>query len=198
MPEPSIRTRDLTRDDWGHLEGLFGDRGGCAGCWCMVWRLEAKEFRAGSGEPNRLALRELVRSGRLTGCLAFAEGGPPRPVGWCSVAPRSEFPRLERAPTLRTDWDEGTWSVSCFFIARGWRGKGVATQLVDAAVDLARRGGAKRVEGYPAAPYRSGDRMPGAFAWTGVPKLFERAGFDDVTPVGQKRPVYVKRVKRPG
>jgi hypothetical protein len=33
---------------WSEFEALFGERGACGGCWCMLWRLKRSEFEAQS------------------------------------------------------------------------------------------------------------------------------------------------------
>ena len=55
-------------------------------------------------------------------------------------------------------------------------------------VDFARRRGAERIEGYPVEPRK--DRMPDVFAFTGLPALFERAGFAEVARRSETRPIY--------
>jgi GNAT superfamily N-acetyltransferase len=164
--------RPLTEERWGDLERLFGARGACAGCWCMYWRLGRAAFEAGKGEPNRRAFRSLVRRGTVPGVLAY-EGE--KPIGWCAVEPRSAYPALERSRTMRALDDRPVWSVTCFFIARPWRRRGLSVQLLEAAVQHACTSGATLIEGYPSVP-RQG-RLPDAFAWTGVLRTFERAGF---------------------
>ena len=184
-----IRVRELAPDDWPLVEALFGERGACGGCWCMAWRLRAKDWEASRGEPNRLALRELVQSGQAHGCLAF-DGDGGEAVGWCSVGPREDFVRLMTMRSLATGAEEGTWAVTCFFVRGGRRGRGIGAALLHGAIRLARTHGATALEGYPAVPYeRMGGRLPGAFAWTGLPQMFERAGFTQV-PAPGTRPVY--------
>jgi GNAT superfamily N-acetyltransferase len=188
-------TRALTAADWPLLEELFGERGACGGCWCMTWRVPhgGKHWEEVKGEKNRRAFKELVTSGKAQGVLAFVAG---QAVGWCSVDRRSAFARLANMPSLATDWDERTWSITCFFIRSGWRGKGVGTALLRAAVALARERGARRLEGYPARPAKgSGAKMPAAFAWTGLPQMFERARFGAEAVEGSERPVYVRRFR---
>ncbi len=84
--------------------------------------------------------------------------------------------------------DRPCWSVSCLFVDRRHRGGGIATALLEAAVAPARRHGATLVEGYPVEP-RGSARIPPAFAWTGVPVAFERAGFREVARRSPTRPI---------
>jgi GNAT superfamily N-acetyltransferase len=159
----------------------------------MAWRLEHKVWEERRGEPNRRALRKLVRGGAATGVIALCDG---RAVGWCSAGPRADFTGLAAKRSLATDWDARTWSVTCFFIAREWRGAGLGARLLARAVALARERGAARLEGYPAVPPRAGGELPSAFAWTGLPQLFERCGFERLAQTPGKRPIYVRRLAR--
>lgn len=189
-----ITARALRPDDWPALEALFGARGACGGCWCLAWRLPPKQWEAQKGEANKRAFERLVAAGEATGCLAFAGG---EPVGWCSIGPRAVFPVLAHKRSLRTAWDARTWSVTCFFIRKDWRGRGVSSRLLAAAVSLARERGATRVEGYPVVPSPGfgGNKMPAAFAWTGLPQTFERAGFRRLEDTPGTRPIYVRRLR---
>ena len=87
---------------------------------------------------------------------------------------------------LRQVPGEGVWSVTCFFVEKGHRGSGLSVALLHAAVEHARRRGAKVVEGYPVEP-RTG-KMPAAFAWTGLRATFERAGLSEVNRRSSTRP----------
>src|SRR5688572_18250116 len=102
----------VTPDRWRDLERLFGDRGACGGCWCMVWRLRPVEWKAGKGTPNRLALKAIVAQGPAPGLLAYLESDP---VGWCAVAPREHYVHLTRSRVLRALDAAKTWSISCLF-----------------------------------------------------------------------------------
>jgi GNAT superfamily N-acetyltransferase len=175
---------------WPDLERLFGQRGACGGCWCMWWRLARSEFERGKGEKNRRALRRIVNEGRVPGILAYADG---EPVGWCAVAPRDEYPVLERSRTLKRVDERPVWSVVCLFITRGHRRRGVSVRLLEAAADHVRRKGGGILEGYPVES-RTG-AMPDAFAWTGLAQAFREAGFREVARRSPTRPIMRRTVR---
>jgi len=181
---PVLEICPLTSERWSDLEGLFGDRGACGGCWCMWWRLTGREFDAGRGEANRRAMRSIVDSGRVPGILAYRDG---KPVGWCSVAPRSEFPRLSRSRILWPVDDQEVWSVVCLFVARSDRRCGIAVRLLEGAVEHVAKLGGRVIEGYAVEP--KGDRMPDVFAYHGPVSAFLAAGFEEVVRRSPTRPI---------
>jgi GNAT superfamily N-acetyltransferase len=184
-----IRYLPLTAERWPDLVRLFGPRGACAGCWCMWPRLPAAEFRRNAGAGNRRAFHRLVKSGQPLGVLAYAGG---EAVGWCAIGRRERFPRLERSRVMAPVDGQRVWSVVCFFVARGARRAGLSRGLLEAAVRLASRHGARLVEGYPHEPR---GRLADAFAWFGLAPIFRRAGFVEVARRAPMRPV-LRRVLR--
>lgn len=190
MPrKPKLTFHPLTAARWDDAVSLFGPRGACAGCWCMAWRLPYAQYQARKGAGNRRLLRRRVQAGSPPGVLAYVDG---KPAGWCSIAPREEFTFLSRSRVLSPVDTEAVWSVSCFFIARQYRRMGITVPLLRAAVELARKQGARIVEGYPVDPHHG--KLPGAFMWTGVPKTFLHTGFKEVARRSKTRPVMRKRV----
>lgn len=173
----------LTPDRWADLEALFGPRGASGGCWCMWWRSPRSEFNALKGDGNRAAFRSVVESGAPPGVLVYAGD---RPVGWCAIAPREHYPGLARSRILKPVDDQPVWSVTCFFIAKGWRRRGLAVRLLRAAVAFAQERGARIVEGYPV---ESRQDMPAVFAWIGMASTFRRAGFVEVARRSETRPI---------
>ncbi len=188
-----VGIRPLTPGRWADLERLFGARGACGGCWCMSWRLTRRAFEQGKGEPNRRAFKRLVTRGAAHGLLAYRGT---EPVGWCSFGPRSDFPRLAGSRVLKPLDDQPVWSVTCFFIARPERRRGLTTWLLSAAADYAARRGARILEGYP-LDLRA-QTLPDVFAWTGLLKGFERAGFKESARRSKTRPIVRRRLSRGG
>jgi GNAT superfamily N-acetyltransferase len=109
------------------------------------------------------------------------------PVGWCAIAPRTDYPALARSRILRPIDAERVWSVSCLFVARPYRRRGVSTRLLEAAADHARRHGARIIEGYPVEPKQ--EKLPDAFVWTGLASAFRHAGFREVARRSPTRPI---------
>jgi GNAT superfamily N-acetyltransferase len=167
-----FRFLPATAARWKDLQTLFGPNGACAGCWCMWFRLPRREWVAGKGEGNKRALAKLLRAGAEPGLIAYAGR---EPAGWVAFAPREEYVRLAASRTLKPIDARPVWSVSCFFIARAYRGQGLMTELVEAAAAVARKRGATLIEGYPANPKT---RTADAFLYTGTRSAFARAGFE--------------------
>jgi GNAT superfamily N-acetyltransferase len=150
----------------------------------MFWRLPRKEFDAAKGPGNKRAFKKIVTAGREPGLLAYMGT---EPVGWCALAPRDEYVALERSRILKPVDAQPVWVISCLFIKKPYRRKGVSTQLLKAAVEFAARRGAKIVEGYPIEP--SMEKMPDPFLWHGIPSAFRAAGFSEVLRRSKSRPI---------
>jgi GNAT superfamily N-acetyltransferase len=183
MPtRPAVRP--LTPARWDDFAALFGQRGACGGCWCMLWRLPRRTFDAQKGDGNRDAMKALVDAGAEPGLLAYRGR---EVVGWVSVGPRQEFEGLERSRLLRPIDATPVWSVTCLFVAKAHRRTGVSVALLRAAVQHVRARGGRVVEGYPQLP--KAKALPDVFAWTGTASAFVAAGFREVARPSPTRPV---------
>ena len=174
----------LTRDRWSDFETLFGERGACGGCWCMWWRLKRSEFERQKGEANKQAMKAIVEAGEIPGIIAYIQG---RPVAWCSVAPREQYPVLGRSRILKPVDETPVWSVVCFFVDKSHRNRGMTLRLLRAAIEYVKQQGGKVVEGYPVEPKKK--RMPPAFVWTGLVSAFKKAGFVECIRRSETRPI---------
>jgi GNAT superfamily N-acetyltransferase len=175
----NLTIRSLTPDRWPALEDLFGDGGPCARCWCMYWRI-GSAYRQRPREENKATFQEVVQSGP-PGLLAF-DGN--LAVGWCQVTPRADLPWLERTWRLARIDDLPVWSLSCFYVRKGYRKQGVTTALIAAAVDVARRAGAPALEAYPLDA-----ALTPSTSHTGYASTFARAGFEIVARHVPPRPI---------
>ena len=178
----TIYPLDITR--WRDFETLFGERGACGGCFCMSWRLRKSDFEKQKGDVNKQAMKKLVEQNKSTGLLAYVEG---KAIGWCAVAPREVYLRLERSRVLKRIDEKPVWSITCFYITKAFRRKGISTLLIKGAIDYCKEKDAKIIEAYPVVPYSR--KVPDVFMWTGMPTAFEQAGFVVAEKRSNSRPI---------
>jgi ribosomal protein S18 acetylase RimI-like enzyme len=184
----SFEIHPATPDRWPDLVELFerrGPRGGrrntpAYGCWCMYWRDRSLEH----GEPKKRAMAKLVRAGREPGLLAYDDGAP---VGWVAIAPREDYTAIVQSPQYRPR-DEGggnaVWAIVCFAIDKEDRNRGIAAELLDAAVEYAFAHGATSVEAYP--------HVSNATDYMGHTELYRRAGFAHVRDANKRAIVRIE------
>lgn len=174
----NILFEELRPSLWPAIERLFGPNGACGGCWCMWWRAESRKvWNQIRGAEAKKTFKSLVKNGVAHGILAFVAD---EPVGWCSFGPRRDFPSLERVRAYKHNDTKDVWSITCFFIHRKWRRKGLARGLLRAALEAMQKRGVKTVEAYPSTTTKDGRRLSSGLAWTGPVKIYEETGFKTV------------------
>lgn len=176
----TLKVRPLTPELWPALEDLFGPKGACNNCWCMYWRI-GSAYRKQPPGKNKAVLHQIVKTGPPPGLIAF-DGD--KPVGWCQLTLREALPWLDRTSRLKRVDDLPVWSLSCLYIRIGYRRKGVATALIAAAIEAAKRAKAPALEAYPL----DADKTPSA-SGTGYATTFARAGFKTVACYTPPRPI---------
>ncbi len=185
----------LTKSNWNKFVQLFGDKGACGNCWCMYYRLKKGEFEEGKAENgNKAAMKDLVWANKPTGLLGIYEG---QAVAWCAFAPREDFLKLENSRVHKRIDEEQVWSIPCFFIHKDFRRLGISVHLLKGLTRYAKEKGIKIIEAYPTVPTQ--EKLPDAFAWIGLYKSFERAGFEIVDRTSKHRPMvryYTGRKKK--
>jgi GNAT superfamily N-acetyltransferase len=181
------------------LRAVFGTSGEAARCQCQRFKTPAtqwdREVAIGPVERRAGLLREQTRCGRpdsptTSGLIAYLDG---EPVGWCAVEPRTAYVRLQRKPLVwagRTEEksDEGVWSVPCLITRAGYRRRSVTYALAHAAVEHARQGGARAVEGYPMIT-EPGEEISWGELHVGNRTVFAAAGFAEVSHPTPRRVV---------
>jgi len=83
--------------------------------------------------------------------------------------------------------DKPVWAISCLFVKKTYRRKGLSVKMLRAAAEFAVKQGAITVEGYPVEPAMAS--MPDPFVWTGIPSAFRAAGFKEVLRRSKSRPI---------
>jgi len=175
-----IRFVEVTQKTRGGFEDLFEQPGAPKYCWCMAWRHSSREH-VQNDEKKRMMMA-LIETGTPVGILAELDG---KTVGWCSVAPRETYRKLSKQ---QDDTETGIWSIVCFYVPRALRGGGLASALLDAAIDHAFASGARIVEAYPV------DEAAPSYRFMGFRDMFVARGFHDIGTAGTRR--HVMRLSR--
>jgi GNAT superfamily N-acetyltransferase len=184
IEELDLSFHPLTQNLWRDFEILFGKHGACGGCWCMYWKLRGKDYSENTGDSARQMQKSIVDAKVIPGLMAYSEGYP---VGWIAIEPRSQYPKLAHSRTLKPVDDQEVWSITCFFVEKGHRHKGITVELLKAAVTHAQKNGAKIVEGYPVETSKN-EAPP--FIFTGTASSFKQAGFKEVARYSPTRPIF--------
>jgi GNAT superfamily N-acetyltransferase len=175
------RVQPLGPATWDAFARLAEKHNGVwGGCWC-TWFHPASAEKGTSADGNRVYKECLVREGKAHAALVF-DGSDA--VAWCQYGSPDELPNiyhlkeynagLEKAPDYR---------ITCFFVDRDYRRRGVAAAALSGALDLIAEAGGGVVEGYPQDT--RGEKVSGSFLYDGTRTLFEKAGFSYTRPKGK-------------
>lgn len=170
----------LTPELWPAFEDLFDEQWPVGRCWCMYWRI-GNEYTRRPRAANKTAFCELVTSGPPPGLLAL-DGD--LAVGWCQLTPRDALPWLDHTWRLKRVDAVPVWSLSCFYVRKGYRKRGVTSALITAALEAARRAGAPALEAYPLDA-----KLTPSASSTGYVSTFKRAGFKILARHVAPRPI---------
>ncbi len=177
------------------LMAVFGTSGYASKCRCQRFKIRGREWDRGSVpvEERAFRLRQQTDCGHpesntTSGLVAYLDG---EPVGWCAVEPRTAYVRLGRVPWSGRDEDKSddtVWAVTCFVTRTGFRRRGVTYALARAAVEHARRRGARALEGYPMIT-EPGQEITWGELHVGSRSVFGAAGFTQVAHPTTRRVV---------
>ena len=175
-----LTIRPLTPELWPALEDLFGDSSVTSRCWCMYGRV-GSAYRARPRERNKADFRELVKRGPPPGLIAFHGD---LAVGWCRLTPRDAVPALDRVWQVKRVDGLPVWSLSCLYVRKGYRRQGITSELIAAALKIAKRAKAPALEAYP-FDAKVSPSAPGS----GYASTFARLGFKTVARRIPARPI---------
>ena len=199
-------TPDLAKDYFDFFDNrAFSDGSPFAPCFCNAFNLSKERMKVelyqkaeeyGNGFEGWVrALREsaerMVAAGEIQGYLVFDNGVS---VGWCNANERLNYYRTGEFDLHTPPEDEEATNCSgpgevkaivCFEIAPDYRGKGIASMLLQRICEDAKEEGFKYVEAYPV---KGGGYM--GMAFTGPMHMYEKAGFKVVE---QKGEAYIMR-----
>ena len=175
-----LTVRPLTPDRLPALEDLFGEHGPCHPAGVCIGG-SAMPIARGRAIKTRQRFENWSSDGPPPGLLAF-DGDVA--VGWCQLTPRDALPWLDRTWRLKRVDDVPVWSLSCFYVRKGYRKRGVTSALIAAALDAAKRAGASALEAYPLDA-----NLTPSTSHTGYASTFARAGFKIVARHVPPRPI---------
>ena len=166
-------------------DGVWG------GCWCMGFHEEGVG-RGRTPAQNRADKECRVRDARAHAALVY-DGATC--VGWCQFGSPEELPRIKAQRAYREGFVAlPDWRITCFFVDRSYRGRGVAaTALAGALEQIARLGGGT-VESYPERV--EGRSVSSSFLHNGTAEMFESLGFARDRRIGKDRWVVTRVVRR--
>ncbi len=187
-------TRELDPGTYQDFETLAAKQGSC---WCMYYQrprpIGGKLTKEARLKINKKEKEKLVKVGRSHAVLVY-EGR--KPVGWCQYGTQDELPRIDAGRNYRKvgppDGVERLWRITCFFVDRDHRGKGVAKAGLKAALASIQERGGGVVEAYPVVSKKMA-AVP-EWRWFGTPGMFEKQGFREVTPLGTSLVLMRKRI----
>jgi len=184
----ALTVRALEPDTWDAFADLVERHNGVfGGCWC-TWFQTMHEEKTFNAESNREVKERLVREGKAHAALVF-DGDVA--VAWAEFGSCAELPNIYH----RKQYDEETdlypdYRITCIFVDKKYRRRGVTALALHGAVDLIARAGGGVVEGYPHDP--EGRRV--AVLYNGTRNLFENEGFELVRRKGQRNTVMRRTV----
>lgn len=161
----------LGKDKWEDFEKVMGKNGAYWGCWCAYDRMRRSLFSKSGSDIHKSVTRKYVDSGKIVGIIAYENE---EPIGWCSIGPVEDFPGIMFSRELKPEEPEGKWCITCLFIRKGWRKKGLTSYLITSALDVSRKENAKSVEAYPV---EGGKPKGDPFIYRGLLSTYLKLGF---------------------
>jgi GNAT superfamily N-acetyltransferase/uncharacterized protein YndB with AHSA1/START domain len=175
-----VEVRDVTAERVPDYQAFFdhdafADFPAWQACYCIAPH-HADGQPEGTRDENRRRLSEMLAGGRATALLAYADG---KPVGWCQYGDTTALAAIMHRFQTEAGSLEGVGSIACFVVAAPYRGHGVASRLLEAALDRLRDRGLRVAEAYPPAESRSAQAM-----FRGPLEMYRRAGFEPYREAG--------------
>lgn len=155
-------TPELAADFFDFFDNrAFSDNSPEGPCYCTRFQMTKEEEKAaindqieayGGWEKGlvriiRQLAEQQIASGVLRGYLAFADGVS---IGWCNANDKANFPEESgNGARFHAPAEKREKVVACFEIAPEFRGKGVATALLQRVINDAKDEGYIAIEGFP-------------------------------------------------
>src|SRR5205823_3619996 len=129
-----------------------------------------EEWAVRTADDNRRDMSKGITSGTVTGLLAYVDG---KPVGWSNYGETTRLNGVMHRFGLNAAEQQGVGSLACFVIAAPYRQHGVASMLLESALDRLRARRVKTAEAYPVKELKSAQSN-----YRGPLSMYLQAGFE--------------------
>lgn len=151
------------------------------GCWC-TWFHRSPDAPERETLGNREFKRRLVEADRAHAAIVF-DGEVA--VAWAQYGPVGELPNIHH----RKEWERASvrtpdYRITCLFVDRRYRRKGMATVAVRGALSLIAAAGGGVVESYP-HDLPPGKKTSASFLYNATRTMYEQLGFTYERAKGQ-------------
>ena len=164
--------------------GVFG------GCWC-TWFHTFHADKTFTAEGNRALKERLVQEDRAHAALVF-DGD--EAIAWAQFGPPDELPNIHHRKEYEETVDKPPdYRITCIFVDKRYRRKGVTAVALRGALDLIAQRGGGTVEGYP---HDTTDGRKVSVLYNATRTLYEEAGFDYLRPKGKRNCVMRRTVRK--
>lgn len=186
----SYTVRPLDASTWDAFAELVERNNGIfGGCWCIGYHPECGE----KGISHRAVKEDRVRTDRAHAALVLDQDGIAQ--GWCQYGSPDELPGIKHRRIYEKDAPpRPDWRITCIFVDKKHRGRGIARVGLEGAVDQIARAGGGLVEAI--SEVTAGREAPGRFLFSATVELFDDCGFSRGRQVG-KHAWIVSRVLEP-
>jgi GNAT superfamily N-acetyltransferase len=183
--------KPLDPDTWPAFAQLAEKHNGVwGGCWCTWFHPRRKDQGLEDVEPGQPYKELLVREGRAHAALVFDGDAA---VAWCEYGTPEELPNIYHRKEYEAGLNEAPdYRLTCFFVDRDYRRKGVAAVALRGALELIAQAGGGVVEGYPQDT--QGKETSASFLYSATRSMFEKAGFTYERSKGTKNCVMRRTV----
>lgn len=156
------------------------------GCYCSYFHGDTA-LTVKRDHPGPEYMRRLTDEGVAHAALVF-DGD--QAIAWCKFGSPAELPNIYH----RKQFDAGEthvapWRITCFFIDRDHRRRGLALVALQGALSLIAEAGGGEVVSFPNL-VEPGKRVSSSFLHNVTPGIFEQAGFTFERRIGKNKTVY--------
>jgi ribosomal protein S18 acetylase RimI-like enzyme len=176
----NFEVKPLAVDTWDAFARLVERHNGVfGGCWC-TWFHTFHAEKTFTADGNQALKKRLVKEDQAHAALVF-DGD--EAVAWAQYGPPAELPNIHHRKEYEATLDKRPdYRITCIFVDKKYRRRGVTEAALRGAVDLIAKAGGGVVEGYP----HDNEGKKVSVLYNATRSLYERAGFSYVRPKGTR------------